>query len=88
MHPYAWTIIAAAAVKIFKLLPHDVEDSTADWGDMIGAVLVPPGLVGVSITYIDMTQVFTSLSNPLFILLDYLHRRHCHPVLGRPGAGW
>ncbi|SDM12666.1 2-hydroxycarboxylate transporter family protein [Arthrobacter sp. ok362] len=69
LHPYAWTIIAAAAVKIFKLLPQDVEDSTADWGDMIGAVLVPALLVGVSITYIDMTQVFTSLSNPLFILL-------------------
>ena len=69
LHPYAWTIIAAAAVKIFGLLPQDVEDSTADWGDLIGAVLVPALLVGVSITYIDMTQVFASLSNPLFILL-------------------
>jgi Na+/citrate or Na+/malate symporter len=69
LHPYAWTIIAAAVVKIFKLLPQDVEDSTADWGDLIGAVLVPALLVGVSITYIDMTQVFASLSNPLFILL-------------------
>jgi Na+/citrate or Na+/malate symporter len=69
LHPYAWTILAAAAVKIFKLLPQDVEDSTADWGDLIGAILVPALLVGVSITYIDMTQVFASLSNPLFILL-------------------
>ncbi|MFF2031028.1 2-hydroxycarboxylate transporter family protein [Arthrobacter sp. NPDC058192] len=69
LHPYAWTIIAAAVVKIFKLLPQDVEDSTADWGDLIGTVLVPALLVGVSITYIDMTQVFASLSNPLFILL-------------------
>jgi Na+/citrate or Na+/malate symporter len=69
LHPYAWTIIAAAAVKIFGLLPQDVEDSTADWGDLIGAVLVPALLVGVSVTYIDMTQVFASLSNPLFILL-------------------
>ncbi|MDQ0848640.1 malate:Na+ symporter [Arthrobacter sp. B3I9] len=69
LHPYAWTIIAAAAVKIFKLLPQDVEDSTADWGDLIGAVLVPALLVGVSITYIDMTQVFASLSNPQFVLL-------------------
>lgn len=69
LHPYAWTIIAAAAVKIFGLLPHDVEDSTADWGDLIGAVLVPALLVSVSLTYIDITDVLASLSNPLFILL-------------------
>ncbi|MEV7136274.1 2-hydroxycarboxylate transporter family protein [Arthrobacter sp. NPDC093128] len=69
MHPYAWAIIAAAAVKIFGLLPKDVEDSTADWGDLIGAVLVPALLVGVSLTYIDITDVLASLSNPLFILL-------------------
>ncbi|MDQ0862854.1 2-hydroxycarboxylate transporter family protein [Arthrobacter globiformis] len=69
LHPYAWTIIAAAAVKIFGLLPRDVEDSTADWGDLIGAILVPALLVGVSLTYIDITDVLASLSNPLFILL-------------------
>lgn len=69
LHPYAWTIIAAAAVKIFGLLPKDVEDSASDWGDMIGAVLVPALLVGVSLTYINITDVLASLSNPLFILL-------------------
>lgn len=69
LHPYAWTIIAAAVVKIFGLLPKDVEESTADWGDLIGAVLVPALLVGVSLTYIDITDVIASLSNPMFILL-------------------
>jgi Na+/citrate or Na+/malate symporter len=69
LHPYAWAIIAAAAVKIFGLLPKDVEESTADWGDLIGAVLVPALLVGVSLTYIDIKDVIASLSNPLFILL-------------------
>ena len=69
LHPYAWAIIAAAAVKIFGLLPKDVEDSTADWGDLIGAVLVPALLVGVSLTYIEIQDVLASLSNPLFILL-------------------
>ncbi|WP_458116416.1 2-hydroxycarboxylate transporter family protein [Arthrobacter sp. D2-10] len=69
LHPYAWTIIAAAAVKIFGLLPRDVEDSTADWGDLVGAVLVPALLVGVSLTFIDITEVLASLSNPMFILL-------------------
>lgn len=69
LHPYAWAIIAAAAVKIFGLLPKDIEESTADWGDLIGAVLVPALLVGVSLTYIDIKDVIASLSNPLFILL-------------------
>ncbi|MFJ4029060.1 2-hydroxycarboxylate transporter family protein [Paenarthrobacter sp. NPDC089989] len=69
LHPYAWTIIAAAAIKIFGLLPKDVEESTADWGDLIGAVLVPALLVGVSLTYIEITDVISSLSNPLFIVL-------------------
>lgn len=69
LHPYAWTIIAAAAVKIFGLLPKDVEDSASDWGDMIGVVFVPALLVGVSLTYINITDVLASLSNPLFILL-------------------
>src|SRR5699024_2042776 len=41
LHPYAWTIIAAAAVKIFGWLPKDIEESTADWGDLIGATMVP-----------------------------------------------
>lgn len=69
LHPYAWAIIAAALVKIFGLLPRDVEDSAADWGDLIGTVLVPALLVGVSLTYINITEVLASLSNPLFILL-------------------
>ena len=69
LHPYAWAIIAAAAVKIFGLLPKDVEESTANWGDFIGAALVPALLVGVSLTYINIKDVLTSLSNPLFILL-------------------
>ncbi|MET0870815.1 MAG: 2-hydroxycarboxylate transporter family protein, partial [Paeniglutamicibacter terrestris] len=69
LHPYAWTIIAAAAVKIFGWLPKDIEESTADWGDMVGATMVPALLVGVSISYIDMGEVVTSLSNPKFIVL-------------------
>ena len=69
LHPYAWTIIAAAAVKIFGWLPKDIEESTADWGDLVGATMVPALLVGVSISYINMEEVVTSLSNPKFIML-------------------
>jgi Na+/citrate or Na+/malate symporter len=69
LHPYAWTIILAAAVKIFGLLPKDVEDGSSEWGEMIGAILVPALLVGVSMTYIEIDQILASLSNPMFILL-------------------
>jgi len=69
LHPYAWTIIAAAIVKIFGLLPQDVEDGAAYWGDLLGAILVPALLVGVSLTFIKFTDVLASLSDPLFILL-------------------
>lgn len=69
LHPYAWTILFAAAVKIFGLLPKDLEDGSSEWGDMIGAILVPALLVGVSMTYIDIQEVLASLSNPMFIVL-------------------
>lgn len=69
LHPYAWTILFAAAVKIFGLLPKDLEDGSSEWGDMIGAILVPALLVGVSMTYIDVQEVLASLSNPMFIVL-------------------
>ncbi|GAA2121583.1 2-hydroxycarboxylate transporter family protein [Kocuria atrinae] len=69
LHPYAWTILFAAMVKIFGLLPKDLEDGSSEWGDMIGAILVPALLVGVSMTYIDIQEVLASLSNPMFIVL-------------------
>ncbi|WP_225437230.1 2-hydroxycarboxylate transporter family protein [Arthrobacter sedimenti] len=69
LHPYAWTIIFAAAIKIFGLFPQDLEDASSEWGDMIGAILVPALLVGVSITYINIGDVLASLSNPMFMVL-------------------
>lgn len=69
LHPYAWTIIAAALVKIFGLLPKEVEDATTDWGDMVTATMVPALLVGVSISYIDISEVLASLSSPRFLFL-------------------
>lgn len=69
IHPYAWTIIAAALVKLLKLLPQNLEDATSDWGEMINVTLVPALLVGVSLAYIDIEAVIASVSNPEFILL-------------------
>lgn len=69
LHPYAWTILFAAAIKIFGLFPQDLEDGSTEWGDMISAVLVPALLVGVSMTFIDIQEVLVSVSNPVFIFL-------------------
>ncbi|MNW43285.1 Citrate-sodium symporter [compost metagenome] len=69
LHPYAWMIIVVAALKIFGLLPKDIEEATTDWGEMITSVLVPALLVGVSISYIDINEVLASLGDPMFIVL-------------------
>lgn len=69
LHPYAWTIIAAAAIKIFGLLPKELEEASSEWGDMISSTMVPALLVGVSITFINIEEVLASLSNPIFIVL-------------------
>ena len=72
LHPYAWTIILTAAVKIFRLLPTPLEQATSQWGDMMSTAFVPALLVGVSMTYIDIAEVLKSLSNPAFIPLTVL----------------
>ncbi|AGF71668.1 2-hydroxycarboxylate transporter family protein [Corynebacterium halotolerans] len=69
LHTYAWVIIAALAIKIFKLFPEELEDAATSWGDMIQSFLVPALLVGVSLTYISIEEVLLSLSNPSFIPL-------------------
>lgn len=69
LHPYAWTIIAAAVIKIFGLLPKDLEEATTDWGEMITSIMVPALLVGVSISFIDINEVLASLGNPMFLVL-------------------
>ncbi|MGP9488021.1 2-hydroxycarboxylate transporter family protein [Glutamicibacter sp. AOP5-A2-7] len=69
LHPYAWMILAAALLKIFGLLPKELEEATTDWGEMITAVMVPALLVGVSISFIDINEVLGSLGDPMFMVL-------------------
>jgi Na+/citrate or Na+/malate symporter len=69
LHPYAWTILAAALVKIFGLLPRDLEEASTHWGGLATSLFVPALLVAVSITYVDIGDVLAAVSNPLFIAL-------------------
>ena len=67
LHPYAWTIIAAALVKILGLLPRELEEASTHWGDLAISLFVPALLVAVSITYIDVGDVLAAVSSPLFL---------------------
>lgn len=69
LHPYAWAIIGAALVKLFKLIPQDMEDAATDWGDLINATMVPALLIGVSLSYINIQEVLDSLASGSFLLL-------------------
>ncbi|WP_432511483.1 2-hydroxycarboxylate transporter family protein [Kineococcus sp. SYSU DK001] len=69
LHPYAWTIVVAALVKVFGLLPQRLEEATSQWSDLMTTAFVPALLVGVSLTYIDIADVLQSLSNPAFLVL-------------------
>lgn len=69
LHPFAWAIVLLVVLKLFNLMPKDLEESAADWGDLVNAVLVPALLVGVSLTYINVEEVLVSLGDPSFILL-------------------
>jgi Na+/citrate or Na+/malate symporter len=69
LHEYAWTIVAAAVIKILGLLPREMEEASSEWGEMLTTYFVPALLVGVSITYINIEEVLVSLSDPMFIIL-------------------
>lgn len=67
LHPYAWTILAAALIKILGLFPKELEEASSEWGEMLTTYFIPALLVGVSITYVDIAEVITSLSDPIFM---------------------
>lgn len=72
LHPYAWTIIAAAVIKIFGLFPRELEESSTEWGELMTSYFLPALLVAVSITYIDMDEVIGAISDPVFMGLTVL----------------
>ena len=69
LHMYAWTIIVAAALKIFKLLPNELESAATQWGDFVNKTLVSALLVGVSLTFIDLNEVLDAVTSAHFLLM-------------------
>lgn len=75
LHAYAWTILLAAAVKIFGLLPESFEDAVSAWFGFVSSTLTPALLVGISITFFEFDELGALLSDwryPLMVLLAVL----------------
>lgn len=69
LHEFAWLIVAAALLKVFRLFPDELEESASEWGDLMTTYFVPALLVGVSIAYIDLEEVIQAVGDPVFMLL-------------------
>lgn len=69
IHAYAWIIISAALIKIFGLLPEEMEDAVSDWFGFVSSALTAGLLVGVSLAYLDLTQLSVLLTDIRYLFL-------------------
>lgn len=72
IHAYAWIIISAALIKIFGLLPDFMEDAVSDWFGFVSSALTAGLLVGVSLAYLDLTQLAVLLTDIRYLFLVLL----------------
>ncbi|WP_170228427.1 2-hydroxycarboxylate transporter family protein [Nesterenkonia populi] len=72
LHAYAWTILLAAVIKIFGLMPEAFEDAVSTWFGFVSGTLTPALLVGISITFFEFDELGALLSDwryPVLVLL-------------------
>lgn len=69
VHGYAWTITLAALIKIFNLLPPEIEDACDDWYSFVSKTWMPALLVGCSIAYIDIGELLASFTDIGYVVL-------------------
>ncbi|MGO1182538.1 MAG: 2-hydroxycarboxylate transporter family protein [Micrococcaceae bacterium] len=72
LHPYAWTILLAALVKVFGLVPEAFEDAVSTWFGFVSNTLTPALLVGISITYFEFEEMGAALSDWRYLVLVVL----------------
>lgn len=82
IHPYAWTILFAALLKGFGLVPTMLEDAASDWFNFVAAAWTPALLVGAGVTFLDISALSKLVSDPPFLLLVVLT-----PILSGTAAG-
>ncbi|MCV7563638.1 Na+/citrate or Na+/malate symporter [Micrococcus luteus] len=69
LHAYAWTILLASLIKIFGLLPAFLEDAVSSWYSFVAETLTAALLVGVSISFLDLSQLLSLLTSPAYLTL-------------------
>lgn len=69
IHAYAWIIISAALIKVLGLLPEEMEDAVSDWFGFVSSALTAALLVGVSLAYLDLTQLSVLLTDISYLFL-------------------
>lgn len=72
LHAYAWTILLAAIIKIFGLVPEAFEDAVSTWFGFVSTTLTPALLVGISITYFEFEEMGAALSDWRYLALVVL----------------
>ena len=72
IHSYAWTIIAAALVKIFNLAPAAVQKSAGSWFGFVSKTWIPTILVAVSTSLIKIPEILQVLTNPAYLGITVL----------------
>lgn len=69
LHMFAWAILVTVFLKVFKLLPKELENAATQWGDFVNTTLISALLVAVSLTYIDLNEVIEAVSSAEFLLM-------------------
>jgi Na+/citrate or Na+/malate symporter len=71
IHSYAWMIISVAVVKALGLLPQKFEICCYQWFQFVMNNLTGVLLVGIGISYTNLTQIAQAFS-PQYILLVFV----------------
>lgn len=69
IHTYAWMILLVALLKIFQVVPSELESSAEHWYQLIARTWVPAVLVWVSFALIDITRIMEVITNPHYLIL-------------------
>ena len=69
LHQYAWVVLIMAALKMFNLLPKDVSEAAARWGDFVLSAFIPAFLTALSVAIIDIDEIIRSIGDVRFVVL-------------------
>ncbi|ONI40865.1 hypothetical protein AN639_03630 [Candidatus Epulonipiscium fishelsonii] len=69
LHTYANMIILTILIKLFKILPREVELAASYWYQFVGINLMKALIFGVGVALIDFGEIVALFSNPIYFIL-------------------